>query len=246
VRLHNREMQITSLRPEILIPTAPGRRVSHDNSRSVAVQFGSQEPQTSQPVFVSQGSSPALTRKQRLWRWVKHGMPLTPVDYDSQQHLTRSEKMKRFARRRIPFVLVMAATLGIVPKVLVERSIIASIPQTAIVRSQHPNPWPDNVKVYGAVAQNSLAYSSDVQNHGWFFRNIGLAEGWYTDNLMNGLARRDVNSLDEAYQRLSDGYGPMRMYASSRLQPSASPEGPLGWKKDEVKKRQAILVVWGR
>lgn len=159
-------------------------------------------------------------------------------EYAKEKELPKGEQLKRFMyRRRFLAMLAGGAVSTIVGGAWMMGGDFSRVfppePPAPLRRHEHPDPWPDNVKIYAAVSQNDVSAT--------WGGLLGRKGGVFTPRLMSNL--REYQSLDRAFEAMKPGYSP---FLTKRFKPVCSPEGPLIFDKREPgKHRMALLVIGG-
>jgi hypothetical protein len=203
------------------------------NTGLTQLRFGSNVPAALPP------KASSLRFWQRFLRWAKQGMPLIKQISDEDRALEKTmpftTQLKGFVKRR---GILAAVTTGVAGGLIGITGLLGGDfsrvfppePCQTMNRSDHPDPWPDNVKIYASVSQNAKA-----PTWGGLGGQVG---GVFSPALASALKKSQ--SLDEAFEAIKGGYGPVGQH-----HPVSSAEGPHIFNKAESKRRLAILVVGG-
>ncbi len=172
-------------------------------------------------------------RWQSFKRWIAMGMPIIPQqtyqEYLEEKNKPFGTRLRSFLKRRIlGMTIILSSSLALVGGIKVLGGDLSRAfptkPGELMSRSEHPNPWPENVRVYAAVQQGAQSRISVLQQRGIF-----------TPRLMAAL--EEHSSLSEAFNQVNTDS------VFGRTQPVHSPEGKNSFVKSETKNRKAFLII---
>jgi hypothetical protein len=178
------------------------------------------------PRFGEANEKPRPNRLISWAKWLLVGGPLIKIDYTHESTLPLSQRFKIFLRRRLPITLIVAATLPL--GVVIAQATRPAEPNAPMVRTDHPDPWPDSVKIYAASPQHGKALTGTGNP-------FAFSGGVFTRSLVHALKQQE--SLDKAFESVRNGYGIL-----NRMKATSSAEGPQIFDKNTQASRKAFLI----